>query len=84
MKSLNFDFSNLILPDGEIETHGTCTSTSLDTTPGSSPEHINVQVVDEVFSQLYGFPVSKDPVVARGQREQAIIRHKRLENDGLL
>jgi len=58
-------------------THETCTSTSLDKTPGSVPEHINIDVLNKRYQELFGTPVSKDPVVARIQREQALIKDKR-------
>lgn len=61
----------------ERETHGTCTSTDLDRTPGSSPEHINVDILNRLHQDQTGSAISDNPVVARIQREQAIARDKR-------
>lgn len=63
-------------------THETCTSTSLDSTPGSKPERINVGVLNRLHEKQTGVPISPDLVTARLQREQAIIRHKRGERAG--
>lgn len=63
--------------DKNQETHGTCTSTDLDKTPGSKPEHIDVSVLNELYKNQTGTSISSDPVVARIQREQAIVRDKR-------
>ena len=65
------------MSDNIIETHATCTSTPLDRTPGSSPEHINMSVLNELYRNQTGVNVSDDPVVARIQREQALVRDKR-------
>lgn len=59
------------------ETHGTCTSTPLDQTPGSSPEHINTEVLDILHKEKTGVGISSDPTVARIQREQALVWDKR-------
>lgn len=61
----------------EDQIHETCTSTPLDKTPGSAPEKINVSVLNDVYERLYGTPISNDPVIARIQREQALVKHKR-------
>jgi hypothetical protein len=57
--------------------HETCTSTPLDSTDGSAPERINANTLNKIYEKLYGTSVSSDPVVARIQREQALVRHKR-------
>jgi hypothetical protein len=64
------------MPDKIIETHETCTSTDLDKTPGSSPEHINKEVLNKLHESQTGLPISTNPVVARLQREQALTRDK--------
>lgn len=56
--------------------HYTCTSTPLDKTLGSRPEYINMEVLDKLHEQQTGTSISTDPVVARIQREQAIMRNK--------
>jgi len=67
------------MPDGDkIETHNTCTSNPrLEQTPGSSRENISVEVLNKRYEELHRTPVSKDPVVARIQREQANVEDKR-------
>jgi hypothetical protein len=60
-----------------VETHETCTSTSLDRTRGSRPEHINTGVLDNLHRQYTGTRISGDHLTAIIQREQAIARHKR-------
>jgi hypothetical protein len=67
------------MTDKTQETHGTCTSTDLDSTPGSRPEHINVSVLNDLHEKQTGVCISSDPVVARIQREQAIARDKRVK-----
>lgn len=61
----------------EKPTHYTCTSTPLDRTPGSRPEHISMDVLDKLHEEQTGTPISSDLIVARIQREQALVRHKR-------
>ena len=63
------------MADGE--THETCTSTDLDRTRGSRPEHINIDVLNKLHKEKTGTDISIDPVVARIQREQAIVWDKR-------
>lgn len=65
------------MADNIQETHGTCTSTDLDKTPGSKPEHINTEVLDTLYRKQTGVDISSNPVIARIQREQAIVRDKR-------
>lgn len=65
------------MTDKNPETHYTCTSTSLDKTPGSRPEHISMEVLNKLHEEQTGTPISSDLIVARIQREQAIMRHKR-------
>jgi len=66
------------MADKVIETHNTCTGNEkLEQTPGSRKESINVEVLNKLYEQQHGVPVSSDPVVARIQREQAIVRDKR-------
>lgn len=65
------------MSEGDIQYHGTCTSTPLDRTPGSRPEKIVAKVLDEKYKELYGTSVSQNPVVARIQREQALVEDKR-------
>ncbi len=66
------------MADKVVETHNTCTSNEkLEKTPGSQKESINVKVLNKLYEQQHGVPVSSDPVVARIQREQAIVRDKR-------
>lgn len=60
----------------QIETHETCISTDLDKTPGSSPEHINKEVLNNLHKIQTGVPISINPAVARLQREQALARDK--------
>lgn len=71
------------MPDGDkTETHNTCTSNPrLEQTPGSQRESINIDVLNKLYEQQHGTPVSTDPVVARIQREQAIVRDKREKRD---
>ena len=61
----------------KIEQHYTCTSTPLDKAPGSRPEYINMDILNKLHEQQTGTPISEDLVVARIQREQAIMRDKR-------
>lgn len=67
------------MTDGiNTETHNTCTSNKkLEQTPGSQRENINVDVLNRLYEKQHGFSVSNDPVIARIQREQAIVRDKR-------
>ena len=66
------------MADKVIETHNTCTSNEkLEQTPGSQRESINVDVLNKLYEQQHGVSVSSDPVVARIQREQAIVKDKR-------
>lgn len=64
-----------------VETHETCTSTPLDKTAGSSPEHIDRDLLNKLHEQQTGIQISDDPVVARIQREQAIVRDKRQKKE---
>lgn len=67
------------MSDGiKTETHNTCTSNEeLEKTPGSQRESISTDVLNGLYKQQHGAPISSDPVVARIQREQAIVRDKR-------
>jgi len=67
------------MTDGKkIETHNTCTSNErLEKTEGSSRENISTGVLNKLYEKQRGTPVSNNPVVARIQREQAIVRDKR-------
>lgn len=66
------------MADKIIETHNTCTSNEkLEQTPGSRRENIRVEVLNKLYEQQHGVPISSDPVVARIQREQAIVKDKR-------
>lgn len=65
------------MKDKDVETHYTCTSTPLDKTPGSRPEHINMEVLNKLHEEQTGTPISSDLIVARIQREHALARHKR-------
>ena len=60
-----------------ILAHETCTSTPLDSTPGSQPEHISIDVLNKLHEEQTGTKISKNHATAVIQREQAIIRHKR-------
>lgn len=64
------------MSDKIIETHETCTSTDLDKTPGSSPEHINKEVLNKLHESQTGVPISTNLAAARLQREQALARDK--------
>lgn len=66
------------MADKVVETHNTCTSNEkLEQTSGSRRENINVEVLNKLYEQQHGVPISSDPVVARIQREQAIVKDKR-------
>lgn len=65
------------MADKTPEIHGTCTSTDLDQTSGSKPELINANVLNDLYKKQTGVKISSDPVVARIQREQAIVKDKR-------
>jgi hypothetical protein len=69
------------MTDKNTETHYTCTSTTLDKTLGSRPEHINMDVLNRLHEEQTNTPISSDLAVARIQREQAIMRHKREERE---
>jgi hypothetical protein len=64
-------------PDKGIRIHDTCTSTPLDGTSGSRPEKINAEILEKLHVQKTGTDLSNDPIVARIQREQALVWHKR-------
>lgn len=57
--------------------HGTCTSSPLEGTAGSVRESIDMNTLDRLHYKQTGTKISDDPVVARIQREQALVRHKR-------
>lgn len=61
----------------DVITHGTCTSTRLDQTTGSKPEHINMDVLNQLYFEKTGTKISDDPAIARIQREQTIVWDKR-------
>lgn len=65
------------MSEGDIQYHYTCTSTPLDQTQGSRPENILAEVLNKRYQELYGTPISQDPIVARIQREQALVGDKR-------
>lgn len=50
--------------DKDIETHETCASTPLDKTKGSRPEHINKNLLDQLYEEQTGTPISSDPVAS--------------------
>jgi hypothetical protein len=58
-------------------THYTCTSTPLSDMPGSRPERVARDVVDNFYLKTHGHQVSEVPAVAIIQREQAIRASKR-------
>lgn len=53
------------MADKITETHETCTSTRLDKTRGSKPEHISADVLNRLHEEQRGVPISDNPVVAR-------------------
>jgi hypothetical protein len=61
--------------------HNTCTSTPLEGHNGSTRESINTDVLNKLYKKQTGTTISDDPVVARIQREQALVRDKRLKKD---
>ena len=65
------------MADKVQETHETCTGTNLDKSPGSKPEHINTGVLNDLYKKQTGVTVSSNPIIARIQREQAIVNNKR-------
>ena len=60
--------------------HETCTSSPIAKDLGYHPEHLPVEVLNNLYKDLYGTEISSDPVTARIQREQALTRDKRSRN----
>jgi hypothetical protein len=64
---------------GSKDQHITCTSTPLEKEGDSEREKIDNSVLKKWFLELFGYPMSDDPIVANIQSEQAITKHKRLK-----
>ncbi|MDO8340840.1 MAG: hypothetical protein Q7T59_02620 [Candidatus Woesebacteria bacterium] len=60
--------------------HSTCTSSPIANELGYHPEHLPREVLDQLYKKHFGTEVSTDPVVARIQREQALVKDKRSKN----
>ncbi len=61
---------------GGNDQHITCTSTPLESEPGSRREAIDKGLLDRLYQKFFGHAVSGDQVVRNIQHEQAIRRHK--------
>ena len=73
-------------PEGDTshqETHYTCTSTPLSDEPGSRPEHISVERLNQLHEEKTDTQISGDPATAIIEREQALVWHKRNSKSSL-
>ncbi len=57
----------------DVILHETCTSSDL---PGVDSEHLDMEYLNNLHEVQTGAPISNDPLTARIQREQAIVREK--------
>ena len=57
--------------------HETCTSSPIASKFGYDSEHLPSDVLNSLHKNQTGTEISGDPIIARIQREQALVRDKR-------